>query len=701
MTPAPLHVVRAAFVRAVVGPTFALPPLGSVTLHAGQTETVRRGREAIARFGGVLIANDVGSGKTYAALAIAREYARPLVLAPASLRSMWAKAMARAGSSSAFASIESLGRGRPPPPSHDLVVVDEAHHLRNPATPRYRAALEVVCGAHVVLLSATPVHNRSADLDALLALFLGADARDLDDETRARVIVRAGSAPECPRVVRHAAVALRDDALVLRSIAGLAPPLAVRDGRVAATLLHIALLRAWCSSVGALDAMLRRAWLRAAALDGALRAGRHPSRTELGAWTASDDGQLALAELIVPPAHAAAPDPAPLEQHMASIAALRARFTQFPVLDVLDDERAQHLCAIMARHAGVPVLACTQYASTVEALWTRLRGTPRVAALTARGARIASGPISREAALERFAPMAQGVRAVHDRERIDLLIATDLVSEGVNLQDAGVVVHLDLPWTAARLAQRVGRIARPGSPHAEVHAYEFAPPRAAAAVLALAARLRAKRRLAARYVGGAAKLAELIGDDGPVTPGPAEHRTRIKELLAPFADWADSRAASATPPVVCTVTARGPGWLALVGDADSPRLVARIGRRRPSTDPGAVAVAVDWLARAQANEVTVSSDGARSEVERWLSHERARRLSGAARPRAARVGRRSLAATVAAVATATAHQRAAAAIAVRAGFDPSSRVEWANSDHVVRALVVFCAYAPAPGRSAL
>ena len=97
MTPAPLHVVRAAFVRAVVGPTFALPPLGSVTLHAGQTETVRRGREAIARFGGVLIANDVGSGKTYAALAIAREYARPLVLAPASLRSMWAKAMARAG----------------------------------------------------------------------------------------------------------------------------------------------------------------------------------------------------------------------------------------------------------------------------------------------------------------------------------------------------------------------------------------------------------------------------------------------------------------------------------------------------------------------------------------------------------------------------------------------------------------------------
>ena len=46
-----------------------------------------------------------------------------------------------------------------------------------------------------------------------------------------------------------------------------------------------------------------------------------------------------------------------------------------------------------------------------------------------------------------------------------LLLTTDLASEGVNLQDASVVVHLDLPWTAARLEQRVGRVARLASAH--------------------------------------------------------------------------------------------------------------------------------------------------------------------------------------------------------------------------------------------
>ncbi len=64
-------------------------------------------------------------------------------------------------------------------------------------------------------------------------------------------------------------------------------------------------------------------------------------------------------------------------------------------------------------------------------------------------------------------------------EAIEVLIATDLLSEGLNLQDAAVVVHLDLPWTTARLTQRLGRIWRIGSQHARVHEYAIAPPAAA------------------------------------------------------------------------------------------------------------------------------------------------------------------------------------------------------------------------------
>ena len=60
--------------------------------------------------------------------------------------------------------------------------------------------------------------------------------------------------------------------------------------------------------------------------------------------------------------------------------------------------------------------------------------------------------------------------------RLDVLVATDLASEGLNLQDADTIVHYDLPWNPLRLAQRLGRIARLGSEHREVHVVWFAPP---------------------------------------------------------------------------------------------------------------------------------------------------------------------------------------------------------------------------------
>src|ERR1019366_7091035 len=88
------------------------------------------------------------------------------------------------------------------------------------------------------------------------------------------------------------------------------------------------------------------------------------------------------------------------------------------------------------------------------------------------------------------APSLAQPRAAHDA--VSLVIATDLLSEGVNLQGAGVVVHLDIPWTPAGLEQRVGRAARLGSARTRVHVYGIAPPRSAERVLALSRRLAEK-----------------------------------------------------------------------------------------------------------------------------------------------------------------------------------------------------------------
>src|SRR5581483_6745350 len=80
---------------------------------------------------------------------------------------------------------------------------------------------------------------------------------------------------------------------------------------------------------------------------------------------------------------------------------------------------------------------------------------------------------------------------------IRLAIATDLLSEGVNLQRASIVVHLDQPWTPSAREQREGRAARMGSAHDAVHVYHVREPAVVARLTALAARHRSKERSAA------------------------------------------------------------------------------------------------------------------------------------------------------------------------------------------------------------
>jgi len=62
-----------------------------------------------------------------------------------------------------------------------------------------------------------------------------------------------------------------------------------------------------------------------------------------------------------------------------------------------------------------------------------------------------------------------------NESEIQILIATDVMSEGLNLQDAGVVINYDLHWNPVRLIQRIGRIDRIGSEFDKIVAYNFLP----------------------------------------------------------------------------------------------------------------------------------------------------------------------------------------------------------------------------------
>lgn len=143
---------------------------------------------------------------------------------------------------------------------------------------------------------------------------------------------------------------------------------------------------------------------------------------------------------------------------------------------------------------GRKVLIFSSFKDTVRYLHRQLTGEAGATWLESAGGptirRIDSGnhPSERPHILGLFAPVANG-KAIAPGEEIDILISTDVLSEGQNLQDCGVLINYDLTWNPIRLVQRNGRIDRIGSPHAEIGIYNLFPEAELEALLHLVERL--------------------------------------------------------------------------------------------------------------------------------------------------------------------------------------------------------------------
>ena len=82
-----------------------------------------------------------------------------------------------------------------------------------------------------------------------------------------------------------------------------------------------------------------------------------------------------------------------------------------------------------------------------------------------------------------------------------MLVATDVLSEGQNLQDAAIVVNYDLPWAIIRLIQRAGRVDRIGQSAPDILCYSFLPAEGIERVIRLRARVRQRLDENAEVVG--------------------------------------------------------------------------------------------------------------------------------------------------------------------------------------------------------
>ena len=597
--------------------------LGEVTLHAHQAVAVRRLREAMDEFGGAILSDEVGMGKTFVALAIAKDFARTLIVAPAALRDMWSIESQRVGMQLPFVSIEALSRGHRERRTFDLVIIDEAHHLRNPETHRYDRLCRLVARPRVLMLSATPVHNSHRDITALLSIFLGSRAQTLTGTELGRCIVRrhidsAGLSKRIPEAEPLVWREIADNNAIPRELLALPPPIPPSDGGDGGVFIARSLLRQWCSSDAALEAALRRRLARSIALTDALQSGHYPSEAELSAWTFAEDSvQLAFTSLVATPIRDASQLLESIRAHSDVVRRLLRCVGRNYSRDTM---RADLLREIRAAHPGVPIVAFSQYAATIRGLFQEFRNEHGVGALTASGARVAGGVISRRDALARFAPVANGVKPPREIDRIDFLLTTDLLSEGVNLQDAGVVVHLDLPWTAARLEQRLGRVRRLGSAHQRVHAYGIRPSTSAEALIHLERTIKRKMRETEISIGGAQP--NLSSRRPAVFRSPIAAAERIRTILR---DWvmAGSVRFADNATVAAAVAASRSGFLALIGEEPNFVLLASTGNG-VTEDPRDI---LDMLHFATDAEVPVSSCAVNDALRRiQLSQQRARAL---------------------------------------------------------------------------
>ncbi len=158
------------------------------------------------------------------------------------------------------------------------------------------------------------------------------------------------------------------------------------------------------------------------------------------------------------------------------------------------------------------VLVFSQFADTVNYLEAQLKGR----GVTALAGVTGDSPDPTGLA-QRFSPVSNEKQDdVRPGQQLRVLIATDVLSEGQNLQDCSIVVNYDLPWAIIRLIQRAGRVDRIGQKAEEILCHSFLPAEGVDRVIKLRNRVRTRLEENAEVVGADEAFFEDEPDPGAI-----------------------------------------------------------------------------------------------------------------------------------------------------------------------------------------
>ncbi|MEK7409547.1 MAG: SNF2-related protein [Acidobacteriota bacterium] len=427
-----------------------LSSLQGVDSYVYQQETVRR---VLRHFKGrALLADEVGLGKTIEACLVLKEYwvrgmvGKALVLVPPSLVAQWKGELAeKFGFAPASPDgpefrrdpeqfwkreplvVASLAMARLEPHASalaaapwDMVIVDEAHCLKNRASANWKL-VNSLQRRFLLMLTATPVENNLIELYNLITLL---KPGLLATETEFRKEFVAPGKSKSPRNPDRLHALLSE--VMIRNTRAAAD---VRLPRRLATTVTVA--------PSAVEAQLYEAV-------SAYVAARYPAGRQAGARTGLEWLQ-----------RQAGSSPQALNRALGRLlaGANGLRETDRRELEAIQELAAQVAESGKGRRLGQMLDARTGKLVVFTEFVPTLEYLAQVCQRHAAPYSLFSGELSRaekDAAIARF------------RDEVDVLISTGSGGEGRNLQFANTVVNFDLPWNPMRLEQRVGRVHRIG-----------------------------------------------------------------------------------------------------------------------------------------------------------------------------------------------------------------------------------------------
>jgi superfamily II DNA or RNA helicase len=564
----------------------------TVELTDFQRDAVVSAVKIIEKYGGVIIGDSTGLGKTHIGLSLLRDFAsvkrkKVLLIAPQQvLKAVWEPRLFEESIKTINESIEKTGAPNFDPTDYvsniDIVLIDESHNYRTSSTNRYNNLLKILSGGKrklVILLTATPVNNSLMDLSNQISLitcgddahfaelgipdlrnyFLNVDKKllseGIDDIVKLldEIMIRRTrnfikeSYPDSTlndqkinfperklRKVEYSLTNVFGSILyeqVIQVIDNLfLVPYRVPSYRITveekekevvehrASLQKYGLLKRFESSVEAIRKSISRLSLFYQTFDELLKNGKLINSQKFQEFLIDfldeeeetdeeeffkriqdlyrDSNELESAKYY---------DTKRMKRELdEDIKRLSPLKLSLESIQEYSDTKLAELKILFAKDkvfetGGKKVVIFTQYVDTAKYIYNNLVESikdKKILLLTGK-----TDQKTRKKYLMEFAPLSNNPTAKTIEKEADILVTSDVLSEGQNLQDANYAINYDLPWNPMKIVQRVGRVDRLTSKHPVVTSAVFFPEKELEDELGLLVKLKIKIDKASGTVG--------------------------------------------------------------------------------------------------------------------------------------------------------------------------------------------------------